>query len=88
LERAYYPPVKMGFSCQISLNKIPFSGVIWLSHPTRAFYPTILGGKIFLFAEEGTPLSGETAIAVPVKKGTKKHGKVHRQGKRKEARYP
>jgi hypothetical protein len=27
-------------------------------------------------------------IAAPVKKGTKKHGKVHRQGKRKEARYP
>ncbi|MDR1595633.1 MAG: hypothetical protein LBR91_01760 [Puniceicoccales bacterium] len=30
----------------------------------------------------------DTDIAAPVKKGTKKHGKVHRQGKRKEARYP
>jgi hypothetical protein len=35
-----------------------------------------------------TPLSSVTVIAAPVKKGTKKHGKVHRQGKRKEARYP
>jgi hypothetical protein len=32
-----------------------------MSHPTKASYPTILGGKVFLFIKENTLFSGENS---------------------------
>jgi hypothetical protein len=43
---------------------------LWLSRLKRASYPTVLGGKIFIFTKENTSFSGEAATVIFPEKST------------------